>query len=104
MNTVRLDVCPRGKGYVAQSTAPNVTALGSSPEEAVESARLIALTLVATGARPSMLLVYLEEPGIRTVIMQPMDKAFAFAVPADETRSRYMVSATSKAGRFSSSR
>jgi hypothetical protein len=92
MNTLRLNVCPRGKGYVAQSIAPEVTALGSSPEEAVESARLVALDLLAKVHRPKMLIVYLDEPGISTIVMQPIDSAFALAAVAKETGWRYIAS------------
>jgi hypothetical protein len=92
MDTLRLNVSPRGKGYVAQSTAPAVTALGSSPEEAVESARLMALALFAKGPQPKMLIVYLDEPRIRTIVMQPMDKAFTLAALAEPTGWRYMAS------------
>jgi hypothetical protein len=94
MITLRLDVCPRGKGYVAQSADPEVIALGSSPEEAAESARLMALALFAKHPRPKMLLAYLDEPGIRTIVVQPIDRAFALADFAEEPGWRYMASVT----------
>jgi|GEM_PF-3994683 hypothetical protein len=97
MNTVRFDVSPRGKGYVAQSTTPAITALGASPEEAVESARLMALVLFAKGPRPEMLVVYLDEPGIRTIVMQPINKTFTLTTVAKETGWHYMASVTNDA-------
>jgi hypothetical protein len=94
MNTVRFNVCPRGKGYIAQSMAPEITAMGASPEEAVESARLMALVLFARGPRPEMLVVYLDEPGIRKIVMQPLTKTFTLATATEETGWRYMASVT----------
>jgi hypothetical protein len=97
MDTLRLDVRPRGKGYVAQSTAPEATALGLSPEEAVESARKMALALFANGPRPTMLLVYFNEPGIHTIIMQPIEKPFTLTAVAEDVGWRYMASVTDDA-------
>jgi hypothetical protein len=92
MDTLRLNVRQRGKGYVAQSATPETTAMGSSPEEAAERARLMALAHFGKSSRPTMLIVYLDEPGTRTIVMQPIDRAFALVAVAEENEWRYMAS------------
>jgi hypothetical protein len=97
MDTFRLNVSPRGKGYVAKSGTPGATALGSTPEEAVESARLMALAVFGKGPRPTTLIVYLSMPGVRTIIMQPMDRTFTLAAIPEKANWRYMASVSNDA-------
>jgi hypothetical protein len=97
VDTLRLDVRPRGRGYVAQSAVPPATAMGASPEEAAERARLRVLALFGKSARPSMLIAYLDEPGTRTIVMQPIDKPFALAAVAGEKEWRYIASVSDAA-------
>jgi hypothetical protein len=97
VNAFRFSVSPRGKGYVAKSVAPEATAMGSMPEEAVESARQMALALFGEGPRPTKLIVYLNKPGTRTTVMHPIDKAFTLTAPLRETSRRYMASLSNAA-------
>jgi hypothetical protein len=94
MDTLRLDVTPRGKGYVAESHRPELAALGSSPEDAVENARLMAIELFARAPRPTTLIVRLNEPGVCTIVMQPVEKPFSLAAHGDKPEWRYMASVT----------
>jgi hypothetical protein len=68
--------CRTVNRFVAESTSPAFTALGSSPEEATETLRLIAIAKIGSGAKPDMLIARINEPGLCTIIMQPMGKAF----------------------------
>ena len=92
MEMLRLIVTPHGKGYLAVSREPNITALGSSPVEAAENGRLAALALVAKALRPTQLLVRVNEPGLCTIVMQPIDKPFSIAND-DQPKWRYIASA-----------
>jgi hypothetical protein len=97
MDQLRLLVTPRGKGYIAESRDPAVTALGSSAEEATENARRAALSLFSKGPRPTMLIVRLSEPGLRTIVMQPIDEPFSIA-GEDKPEWRYIASVTKDDG------
>jgi predicted pyridoxine 5'-phosphate oxidase superfamily flavin-nucleotide-binding protein len=80
MDPVRVRIIMLGKGYLAESRVPFVTATGSSAEEAVENARLIALGVSDTTERPSddeMLIVRIDEPNGSTIVMQPIRKPFS---------------------------
>jgi len=94
MDTLRLDVTPRGKGYVAESRRPELTALGSSPEAAAENARLMAIALFATATRPTTLIVRLNEPEVCTIVMQPVEEPFSLAAPSERPDWRYIASVT----------
>jgi hypothetical protein len=97
MDPLRLVVIPRGKGFAAESRDPAVTALGSSAEEATENARLAALALFAKGLRPNMLIVRLNEPGLCTIVMQPLEKAFSITADT-QPEWRYIASVTNDGG------
>jgi hypothetical protein len=97
MDPLRLVVIPRGKGFVAESRDPAVTALGSSAEEATENARLAALALFEKGRRPDMLIVRLNEPGLCTIVMQPLQKTFSITAD-DKPEWRYIASVTNDGG------
>ena len=94
MEPLRLNVMPRGKGYVAESRNPELTAVGSSPEEAAENARRMALALLANTAGPRTLIVRINEPGLRSIIMQPLDKRVFLAVAGEDLDWRYTASVT----------
>jgi len=94
MEPFRLNVVPRGKGYVAESRDPQLTALGSSPEEAAENARLMALALYVNGARQSTLIVRTNGPALCTIVMQPIDKPVTPVADGEELEWRYMASVT----------
>jgi hypothetical protein len=97
MDPLRLVVMPRGKRFVAESHDPAVTALGSSAEEAAENARLAALARLEKGRLPKMLIVRLNEPGVCTIVMQPLQKAFSITTD-DKPEWRYIASVTSSGG------
>jgi hypothetical protein len=79
MDTLRLDVSLRGKDYVAESHAPALSALGPSAEEAAENGRLMAIALFAQGTRPAMLIVCCTQPGLSTIVMQPIGKCVSLS-------------------------
>jgi hypothetical protein len=95
MDALYLVVTPRGKGYVAESRALEITALGSSKEEAAENARLTAIALLAKGTRPASLIVHFNEPGLHTILMQPTGERVSLAPLAEKPAWRYMASITS---------
>jgi hypothetical protein len=84
MNSFRLTVVPHGTRFSATSTAPALTALGSSQEKANENLRLMAIALFATGPRPSMLIALIKQPGLCTIIMQALEKQFTTEVVAEK--------------------
>lgn len=84
MDSFRLTVVPHGTRFSATSTAPALTALGSSPEKANESLRLMAIALFATGPRPSMLIARIKQPGLCTIIMQALEKQFTTEIVAEK--------------------
>jgi hypothetical protein len=94
MDSLRLNVTPRNIGYVAESLIPEVSAEGSSAQEAAENARLVALALYPKGARPDVLIVCVKEPGACTIIMQSINKALSLAPQADAGDWRYIASVT----------
>jgi hypothetical protein len=91
MDSFRLTVTPSGNRYVAKSTCPELTALGSSPEKATESLRIMAIALFAKETRPEMLIVRINQPDLCTIIMQPLEKPFTTEIVADDPW-RYMAS------------
>jgi hypothetical protein len=80
---LRIRVAPRGNGYVAESRSPEITALGSTPEEAAENARSMALALY-DDARPTTMLLRICEPGRETIVMQPANRVVAAICIAEE--------------------
>jgi hypothetical protein len=92
MNPIRVIVTPRGNGYVAKSTEPEITALGSSAERAAENARLTATAMLEPQSRPSMLLVRINEPKQCTIVMQPIDKVFTMSTVDEAADLRYLAS------------
>jgi hypothetical protein len=59
---------------------------------------MMALARFAKSSRPTMLIVYLNTPGIRAIVMQPMDEAFSLAPIPQGKDWRYMASVTTVAG------
>jgi hypothetical protein len=94
MNPLRLIVTPRGNGYVAKAMEPTITALGTSPEQAVENARLMAIAMGNGEGRASMLLVRIDEPRRSTIVMQPLGKTFSLKAIDGEVSWRYLASVT----------
>jgi hypothetical protein len=90
VDSLYLVVTPRGKGYVAESRALEITALGSSTEEAAENARLMAIALFAKGPRPSSLIVRFDEPGLHTILMQRIYERVSLAPLSEKPEWRYM--------------
>jgi hypothetical protein len=97
MDPFRLVVTPRGKSFVAESREPAVTALGSSAVEAAENARLAALAFFAKRPRPTVLIVRLSEPGLSTIVMQPLREVFS-VTREDTPNWRYIASVTDDGG------
>jgi hypothetical protein len=91
MDSFRLTVVPQGTRFVAKSTTPPLTALGSSPEKATETLRLMALAQLGSGQRPEMLIARINQPGLCTIVMQPIEKSFT-AANLEEVGWRYMAS------------
>jgi hypothetical protein len=94
MDPLRLDVVPRGKGYVAESRIPAITALGNSPEEAAENARLMAVAHFAKDPRPITMIVRISQPGLHTIVMQPVLETFSLDTSAVKPDWRYMATVT----------
>jgi len=92
MDLFRVDVTPRGKGYFAKSTHPQIGAVGASPVEAAENARLMARATFANKAGPAMLLVRIHEPGLETIVMQPIDEIVS--LNSEEKKSSWRYSAS----------
>ncbi len=87
MGPFRVHVAPLGKGYIAESSAPLITALGSSAEEAAERARLMAIEALQTfGSQsyPDTLMVRIDEAGRCTIAMQSMHAPFSLATAGKE--------------------
>jgi len=96
MDPFRVRVTPLGKGYMAESRDPVVTAMGASAEEAAENARLMAMDLLkafASRSYPSTLIVRIDEPGHSAIAMQSMDKPFSLEEAGKELGSCYFDSA-----------
>jgi len=96
VNPLRLIVTPRGNGYVAKATAPTITAVGATPEQAVENARLMAISLCNPDGRSSMLLVRIDEPRQSTIVMQPIGKTFSLKAIDGEVAWRYLATVTAE--------
>jgi hypothetical protein len=93
MDTLVLNVTPRGNGFVAVGRRPALTAVGPSPAEAVEDGRLFALALYGKGPRPRTLIARINEPGVSPIVMQPVDKVFEAFGNAEKSGWRYVASA-----------
>ena len=92
MDPLRIHVMPLGRGYLAESRIPAVTALGASAEEAAENGRLMAIAVFdAFGSRahPSTLIVRIDEQGRSAIAMQSIDKPFSLASAGKELGSCY---------------
>jgi hypothetical protein len=96
MNPLRLTVASRGKGYVAYSDLAEITAMGSTPTEAAENARLTATSAIPAPSRPTMLLVNVDEPGVSTIVLQPLDEPVSLDAFAEHQQWRYIASATKR--------
>lgn len=92
LNPLRIHVVPLGRGYLAESDAPVVTAMGSSAEEAAENGRLMAMALFeayGAGSHPVTLIVRIDEPGRSGIAMQPMNRPFCLARAGKESGTCY---------------
>jgi hypothetical protein len=96
MDPLYLVVTPCGKGYVAESRVPDITALGASPQVAAENARLAVIAHLAMDARPFALILRVNEPGLRTIVMQPIDECISLTPIAEKSEWRYMASVKSR--------
>ncbi len=84
---LRIRVMPLGKGYVAESESPAVTALGSSVHEAAENGRLMAMAAFEGfqyHAPPTTLIVRIDEPGRSVIAMQPLNQPFSLEAEEEE--------------------
>ena len=80
MSPLRIHVSPLGRGYVAESRVPHITAMGASAEEAAENGRLMALAVfeaLGKAIHPSTLIVRIQEQGGQSVAMQAFDRPFS---------------------------
>jgi hypothetical protein len=92
MSTLRMRVMPFGRGYLAESQVPAVTAFGSSAEEAAENGRRMALALwdcSNSSSRASTLIVRIDEPGRSAIAMQLVANTFSLANAGKECGSAY---------------
>lgn len=94
MDQLRLNVTPHANGYVAESRAPQLTAIGASPQEAAENARLMALAAFGKSGGPTTLIVRINEPGRRTIVMQPANMPASFVATDEGVEWRYIASIT----------
>ncbi len=80
MGPLRIRVAPLGKGYLAESRMPQITAMGASAEEAAENARLMAVDVFnafTNASYPSTLIVRIDEPGRNVIAMQSTLQPFS---------------------------
>jgi hypothetical protein len=101
MGPLRVRVVPLGKGYIAESSAPLITALGSSAEEAAERARLMAIEALQTygsHSYPDTLIVRIDEPGRSAIAMQSMHAPFSLATEGKEFCSLYFAAGGNDVG------
>jgi hypothetical protein len=96
MDTFRITVTPSGNQFVARSTSPALTALGSSPESATENLRVMALTQLGSNSRSPVLIARINQPGLCMIVMQPIEKKFDDAA-REEVGWRYKASVTAPA-------
>lgn len=92
MGPLRIHVMPLGRGYLAESRVPAVTALGASAEEAAENGRLMAMAVFnafRSCAHPATLIVRIDERGRSAIAMQSIDKPFSLAAAGKELGSCY---------------
>ncbi len=92
MDSLYLTVTSQGERFVATSAAPRICSLGASPEQATESARLVALAMFGGGPRPAMLIDRITQPGLSTLVMQPLEKPFTIGSIVQKVGWRYMAS------------
>ncbi len=81
-----------GRGYIAESGSPVVTAFGSSVEEAAENARLAAIAALEEmgfPGYPSTLIVRIDERGRSAIVMQSVAQPFSLAMAGKDARSCY---------------
>jgi hypothetical protein len=95
MRPVRVHVRALGRGYLAESQAPTITAAGSSAEEAAENARLMALDVATLAGQPSAntLMVRIDEPDRCVITMQSLDQPFSLEAAGKANGSYYFDSA-----------
>jgi hypothetical protein len=96
MDSLQLTVVAQGNRFVAKSECPALTALGPSPERAVESLRLMALAQLRSGPRATILIARINQPGLCMIVMQPIEKSFT-AASMEKVGWRYKASVTGPA-------
>jgi hypothetical protein len=92
MNPVRLAVVVRGKGYIAQSSEPEITALGKTAQDAAENARRMAESVLGKDAHRMTLLLRVDEPGVSTIVMQPLANPISLNVIRGDRDWHYVAS------------
>jgi hypothetical protein len=95
MDTFSLTVVRRGNRFVAKSTSPVLTALGSTSEKAAENARRMAIELLAPDSRPATMIVRITQPGLSTITMQPLASVFTVDRVGEKVGWRYTASVAS---------
>jgi hypothetical protein len=92
MNPVRLAVVVRGKGYIAQSSEPEITALGNTAQDAAENGRQMAASVLGNDARRMTLLLRIDQPGVSTIVMQPLANPVSLDVMRSDRDWHYVAS------------
>ncbi len=92
MDSLQITVVPHGERFVAKSRSPVLTALGSTPQEATETARVMAIALLGSEPRPATLLARIDQPGLCTLVIQALEKPFTTASMVEKVGWRYMAS------------
>ena len=95
MDPLRIHVAQLGHGYIAESTDPVVTALGTTATEAAENARSMAILVLNAQGRstPTTLIVRIEEAERDAIAMQSINKIFSLDAAASDLGSYYYDSA-----------
>lgn len=79
MDLVRVHVTPLGLGYRAESRIPDITAMGTTAEEAAENARCQAVQMLRAGESDNgMLIVRVSDAGRESIAMQSLLSRFTF--------------------------
>lgn len=79
LDLVRIHVTPLGRGYIAESRLPDITAIGATAQEAAENARLQALEMLEPlDSGKSMLIVRVSDDGRESIAMQSLRSGFSF--------------------------
>ncbi len=92
MGPLRIRVIPLGRGYLAESRTPEVTAFGATAEEAAENGRLMAMAVYEAfleGVYPRTLIVRIDEPGRIAIAMQTIDRPFSLHAAVTEFEDCY---------------